>query len=408
MADLTPIILLPNLPKASFCGIDLISFTTSERFRGVKNVPPGWHFLFVSPSSSILERHGVWVYAGGAGSSQALSARSSGTPLIILNWSATDEELVPEHDATKVLWWRANLGSVWREGLTPYRQSVAAAKDEGAEEDELMEEKNHWSSLTDYISTDRLARFTGTTKYAAHNIFTLSSASCSTAEDEEIPGLDDRNIGEEASLSFLSIDLKRTWREGAVGRERTDGAKDRSWALENLPGSLDDVLAETQFTFLMALTLANFSCLLQWRKVVELVLTCKKAVEEQLGFFARFLRLLGIQLEHCDDVEGGGLFEIREEGGRMLKELLRRFRKVVEEVAEGKGEVKEGFEELEGVVKKTFGWELSDDFVKRGKLQLEDGEEVEMVMNGQDEEDEMGEYAPVVVDLGDAQIRTES
>ena len=38
--------------------------------------------------------------------------------------------------------------------------------------------------------------------------------------------------------------------------------------------------------------------------------------------------------------------------------------------------------------------------LKRGMVQLEDGEQVELTMEGADEEDEMGEYAPTVVDLG--------
>ena len=38
--------------------------------------------------------------------------------------------------------------------------------------------------------------------------------------------------------------------------------------------------------------------------------------------------------------------------------------------------------------------------LKRCMLELEDGERVEMDMNDADEEDETGEYAPVVVELG--------
>ena len=34
-------------------------------------------------------------------------------------------------------------------------------------------------------------------------------------------------------------------------------------------------------------------------------------------------------------------------------------------------------------------------------LELEDGEQIEVQISGADEEDETGEYAPVVVDLGE-------
>ena len=55
---------------------------------------------------------------------------------------------------------------------------------------------------------------------------------------------------------------------------------------------------------------------------------------------------------------------------------------------------------LEGFLRSEYGWELSDDFVRRGMLELEDGEQVEMEMDEMEAEDERGEYAPVIVDLG--------
>ncbi|KAJ0271029.1 hypothetical protein COL922a_014686, partial [Colletotrichum nupharicola] len=54
------------------------------------------------------------------------------------------------------------------------------------------------------------------------------------------------------------------------------------------------------------------------------------------------------------------------------------------------------FERLESWVKNEYDWELNRDAVlRKGTLQLEDGEEVEMEMI----EDEEDDYAPVIVDL---------
>ena len=67
---------------------------------------------------------------------------------------------------------------------------------------------------------------------------------------------------------------------------------------------------------------------------------------------------------------------------------------------EGEGDgVKEELKGLEVWLRSEYGWELSDDFVRRGMLELEDGEMVEMDMEEMEGEDERGEYAPVVVDL---------
>jgi len=71
-----------------------------------------------------------------------------------------------------------------------------------------------------------------------------------------------------------------------------------------------------------------------------------------------------------------------------------------EVLGEGEGEgVKEEMEELEKTLKTLYGWEMGDDFVRQGMLDLEDGERVEMDVENTGEGDESGEYAPVVVDL---------
>ncbi|KAL4871894.1 AAR2 protein-domain-containing protein [Aspergillus spectabilis] len=210
-----------------------------------------------------------------------------------------------------------------------------------------------------------------------------------------------------------------TWREGAIGRERTEAARDKSWALGEIiqssrfdPAGGGDaegeaqVLGELQFTFLMGLTIMNYSCLQQWKRLLRLILTCRRAIVDRASFMADVLRLLLLQLQRCDDLEGG-LFdqmgaEEGREGSEFLRKLLKGFRIALYEIledAEGPSPVRVEFERLEGWVKSEYDWELNRDAVlRKGMVQLEDGEEVELEMI-QDEEDD---YAPVVVDLPDS------
>ena len=83
-----------------------------------------------------------------------------------------------------------------------------------------------------------------------------------------------------------------------------------------------------------------------------------------------------------------------------MRELLVKFSRSVKEVVSGgDSAVKSELAILEDWVTSEFGWELQPaSFVRRGMLQLEDGEEVEMEMSDNADE-ETGEYAPVVVDL---------
>jgi len=303
---------------------------------------------------------------------------------------------------------------MWNERLTPYRQSAGGEGmgeggggggrgttiEEGDEAGE--EERGDWAALTAHISPALLSRFTNCSDWR------ITSASCGAQDADHIPGLSSEETGfEERELQFLGIDLKRTWREGAVGRERTEGAVDRSWAVEEVERRWrgeggDVVMGEMELCFLMLVTVANYSCLEEWKRVLGLVLTCKRAVREREGWFAGFVGLLRRQLERSGDVDGG-LFDMSDEGGASLKGLLKGFRRTLGEIfgeGEGEGEdVKMKMEDLEGFLKGEYGWDLSDSFVRRGMLELEDGEQVEMEMEEMEGEDETGDYAPVVVEL---------
>ena len=207
-----------------------------------------------------------------------------------------------------------------------------------------------------------------------------------------------------------------------MGRERTEGAVDRSWALGEIVGRAgtwdgggekepgleewgSEVLGEMEICFLMVLTVGNFSCLEEWKRILGVVFTCKKVVVEREAWFASVVELLRMQLQRCEDVEGG-LFDMSDDGAVWLKALLVDFKRNLEEVFAGGEEeeeeslVGEEMEALEGFLKGEFGWELGDDYLRRGLLLLEDGERVEMEMGELDGVEERGEYAPVVVELG--------
>lgn len=410
-------LLLLELPPSALAGIDLLSFTVTPRFRGVKDLPPGFHFAFAGTTTAFSERHGLWFYTAGN--------KAPEIPLFITKWDQATETLNAETNDAEKLRWPANLGAFWREGLTPYRQSSSSGVDDAAEE--LLD----WPALTSEIKAPLLSRITG----GDSSCWYLTSASSARRDLEDIPGLDDNDKKELQSdcseLNFLTIDFKQTWREGATGRERTEAAQDRSWALENIirsectgedlgevslrfPGTLLgriltflQVIGELQFTFLMILTLNNFSCLEQWRRLLELLLTCKSAVPVHPDLFIRTLSTIRLQLQHCKDAEGG-LIDLADESGSLLKTLLARFRKGLESLPSGSTDVGDVMDELDDLyeyLRGKYGWTFGGDFLRSGVLELEDGEQVTMDSTAFDEEDETGEFAPQIVDLTPEQAR---
>ncbi|KAJ6002437.1 hypothetical protein N7451_004984 [Penicillium sp. IBT 35674x] len=465
----SPTILLPHLPPKTLVGIDLITFTSTAKFHGIRDLPGGWHFLYTGTTESFSLRSGAWFYIGdinaiGYGHNEsalvphkAKNDRNNGPEIYIWKWSADTESLTSlkddsDADCQEAMRHKANLGAIWQSGgLFRYRSRVSksmvanaeAAKDgEPAqlEYDEESEEsgRKDWRRLTDRILPDILTRMIGNPNYDVDGQpkWMVTSASTANRDADHIPGLDPQKVGEdgvpetmgeqEREFGFLPIDLKHTWREGAIGRERTEAAQDRSWALGDLMDRFSrykhpvtgeivsdrelgeaHVLGELQFTFLMVLTMMNYSCLQQWKRLLELVLTSRAAIVDKEGFMSEFVALLLRQLKRCDDVEGG-LFEMDgDDGGAFLRDLLKRFRRFVyQAVEEDKGSlVKKELSKLESWVKEEYDWELTHEaIVKRGMIQLEDGEEVEIDMDDNDEDEETGEYAPMIVDSEQATL----
>lgn len=389
-------LLLRDLPTGSFVGIDLASFTSTPRFLGVQLIPPGLHFVYCSPSDASL-RHGFWFFAA-PGS------------VLAKKWEAQRETLVDSDDV------HVSAGDDTM--LTPYRQRDSP-------------EGGVWRDLSRHISTEVLHRCLGVG-------WTCGTASVSgmdwDREEEELMGLTGGGVSASSpgagdfDLSWSAVDLKKTWPDGTVGRQRTEMAKDRSWALDNLLGLLEDshgsdgesqFLGELELAFVMAVTLGCYSAMEQYRRLLALALTCRTAVlAGRARFFETLMDTLLRELEYVDADFFAGFVAGGDGDDNWLAKLLGRFsvglREDVQEQLEaaaanatkGKG-VETGalevFKQIESLVKRKFDWVLDPrDVVRRGLVQTEDGEMVEVELAGLDEEDETGEFAPVIVnDLGE-------
>lgn len=408
-----------NLPPKTFIGIDLLSFNSSPHFQGISNIPPGLHFLYSGTDASLSIRTGRWLN---------LSAQE--TKQRVLQWNTETEnlDLLDDDDGAD----DATVSSSGNRGLVDYAALADATSDlaekEAREsrsadrlgidqdEDNNEEEDNEdatqspsaaWSSLSRHISPAALSRILSPS-------WTVSSISSAPTDTESIPGLshlEAENVLHQLPLNLLPVDLKQTWSEGDIGRVRTERARDRSWYLSSLidsasPGAKDktvgarQVLGEVQFCFLMVLTLANYSCLEQWKRLLTVFFTSRNALTEVEGYFVQMVKVLAEQMRHVDDLDGG-MFELRDEAGSAwLRSMWAKFRASVEDEFEESEatELKTAVQGLQSFFEGKYGWLNKQNTLRRGMLELEDGERIEVSMDGVDEDEETGEYAPVVVD----------
>lgn len=348
-------------------------------------------------------RTGFWFKAAEAGQHS----------VIITKYDPVPEKLLEEVDmgVDEILRVRANLAQLYGESLTVYRQPAKDGKEGSTRPD-----AEQWETLSEHIDEELLLRCLGT------GLKCSSVSSSKMDRDKEEEKLMELLKGEDvvAEIEWTPVDLKRTWPEGAIGRDRTIMAKDRSWALGDIVGKLGiggkdggkQLLGEIQLAFLMAVTLGCYSAMEQWRRLLGLTLTCKSAVfGEREKFFKSLMEVLTTQMEYVDEAflaqfVGGGEGE-----DSWLAKLLRGFWRglaetIDDDAEQGKGkasarksDIIDQYKEIESLVKKKFDWILdAKDVVRRGMVQTEEGEMVELEMAGLEEDDESGEYAPVIVE----------
>ncbi|KAI5288181.1 hypothetical protein KEM52_001273 [Ascosphaera acerosa] len=477
-----PTILISGLAPKTFIGLDLLSFTSTPNFHGVKDLTDGVHFLYTGTSESFSLRSGEWLYVGDAhasahaGDAQSAQGQAGGQivrtstshshsqrrpDVRLRRWDRETETLRPfraagTEEVQEGLQLRANLGQIAQSGgLLSYRDAMHSGKSgapangarsdgqcggtgsgHGSDGSEGIQSAD-WARLAGHIAPSTLTRILGDPTLDSDGCpsWTLSSGSSALRDAEEVPGLTRSEVaqhleGQDKELHFTPIDLKQTWRAGAVGRERTEAAQDRSWYLGSLIAKLegrdeDDsgaavreqagaltegeraLLGEMQLAFLMTLTLMNYSCMEQWKRILSLLFSCRKALMDRGAFYVEAIAVLILQLRHCDDVEGG-LFEVADEGNNFLRRVLSGFTDIVDglDADADVAEVRASAERLRLAAEELFQWELRKQFtVRRGILHLEDGEEVEMDVGDVEEDEESGEYAPVVVDLDESRFQ---
>ena len=283
------------------------------------------------------------------------------------------------------------------EGLMSYRQRHPGSGSEGTSD-------SAWRSLVGHVTPGVLTRLLGA-GWAAE------TTSSSLHDDESGGKFESSN---EVRIAFTPMNLKVTWPPGALGRERTEMARDRSWALQEVLSRQQELLGEWEVAFVVCLFLGNFAAGEQWQRVVRLALTCRAAVFGGMeGWFVGFIAGLRRMLEVLVGAGDGGGFLGEEVMGEVLK-LLRGFGKMLREEEEEDPKrgrkVREEYLKLARWAEGKMDWVLDTrDVLRKGLVQTEEGDMVEIEDEGLEEEEETGEYAPAVVeDLQLPRSRSES
>lgn len=395
------VVLILNLPDVFMIGYDSISFT-AKHFGGVRDIPPGPHFFWVAHPDGISARCGFWVLC------------SDVNRVHVMQWDTFNETLGLSGLAEARIQ-TENLDS-FHAKLTPYTDPTAVAAtqqgknltDAAAVEHDL----GIWPQLTGNITEEVLNRVTSQYDgdWQIHTADRIQGAVLMAGEIELDKTMSSVMMPNR-HLNFSFTQSSKTYSTDRIGAERTLEATDSTpYILSLMDGptrslSENDLVGEFQFAFIVGMHLGNDSCVQQWwHMLLKLLLKAYLLPVKHPNIAASFLRTLSAQLSYSTNWLETSILDYSDVFSRELRLSLIIYKRRLDELLSSPdasstlANVGAAFARLETVVA-AFDWDIRGQYLRKGKIMMEDGEEVELEMADLEAEDERGEWAPEIVDL---------
>ncbi|OAA78839.1 AAR2 family protein [Akanthomyces lecanii RCEF 1005] len=402
------VVLIIGLPDVFTVGYDALSFT-AKHFGGIRDIPAGPHLFWAAHPGGMATRSGFWIMSEGTNRVHAVKW-DSGSELL---GEAPPDEIPTDVDSfhAKLLSYRDPTARSGAGG----GGSVGDLNETQAAENELI-----WGQMTNCITADLLSRVTGQSGGAAWHISTMDRVRGETLQSGEREMEDHISHIQHTAplpvreLRFALDQHSKTYSAQRFGADRTLEATDATLYLTALLS--DDAAAvteaslvgELQFALLAGVHLGNEACLAQWwHMLLRLILRAYALPRSRPALAAAWLRAVTAQLTYGSAWLDTPLTELSDaRSSRELRLSLIVYKRRLEEEFKVTGTTAEqaavvaAFARLESVVAGPgFGWDIRGEYLRKGKVVMEDGEEVELEMDELQAEDERGEWAPEVVEL---------
>ncbi|KAG6365269.1 hypothetical protein INS49_006878 [Diaporthe citri] len=417
------IFVILDLPPNSTVGCDARAINTgASGFKGIRDIPPGPHFVWVS-EPSVLSRCGYWFVA------------QDGGRVRVKQWDKYNEVLAEPASKFELRDHRDNVASLYPQ-LVSFRHGgdPAAAPAAGAGSDD--ETAQLWHQLTSGISEGLLERVTGRRAAGEWLVATSDTAQGEAGFPQTTTQLYKAVVGpRELEFLFPEGDVDLTAAAGSHHHDHqastaTDADADTNAGppdtsaeilrLVDTPGtgvSDSDVTGELQLTFLTGLHLSNLSCVDQWwHLVLKVVLRAHRLALLRPRLAAALVRTLHAQMVYderyiagADDPkdEGTTILDIVPGNKRKLRRALALYRRRLDELlldlprdraTAEQGAVGKAFGELEAWFWK-FGWDLRTGGGGEEESNGAGGQGGNVGRHDDDDDHDDDDYKPVIVDL---------
>ncbi|CAG8504582.1 3514_t:CDS:2 [Ambispora leptoticha] len=368
-------LLFLNAPPGLEFGIDYNSWQIGPKFLGVKLIPPGLHFVYYSVTDTSTAASGIR-----SGFFRYYEKKEG--CVVIKEWDKIKEDLKEDSELDQ------EQNERIKSDMRQLDQYLGAYP---------LNTYQKWHNLTDHVTPSLVSRI-------LPDQGRLNNISSSTVDEEELQDIRGKEKGnkqqyqqEESvndTIMFTKFDLKRSWRPGAFGPEVTKYSQDKSWLLSELLSKIyrDDykeLLGELQLAFVCLLLGQNYAGFVQWKNLIHLLCGCREVLLTYAdNLFVEFLDILRHQLEECSD----DFFRDVISENNFLAHMLKTFRRNLLDLSSTNrspelGTLKRKFEKIRTFLNRKFKWEMIDSAVR--------------IEVGADDEEEEGEYAPIIIDVSD-------
>ncbi|XP_029115788.1 protein AAR2 homolog [Scleropages formosus] len=289
-------LVLLGVPEGTELGIDYKSWQVGPRFRGLKMIPPGLHFLHYSSRDRLLGG------GGETGPRTGLFVSLQPRELLLAHWDDKEEDLdfSASRDEEQLGRVRAGLRDL-DPFLGPYPYDVM----------------RKWVSLTDRLTMEvagalqplngRVCSFSEVepelqlphTKDRVEHKLPRNDTECQSMREglERLPRMKQR-AGTELRFSHIP---KQTYPPGATPEQITQCSMDFSYALERLlesryPQEALHVLGELQFAFVCFLIGNAYEGFEHWKKLLVLLCRSEAAMHTRRDLYLGLIAVLYHQL----------------------------------------------------------------------------------------------------------------
>jgi A1 cistron-splicing factor AAR2 len=406
------------MPVGAHFGFDTVSFTLGQgnHFEGVKDVPDGPHFFYAGSGSELSTRTGYWIVS-------APKAPDALGNMFVRRWNANNETLqIPDDEREFAV--QAGVSSERMGRLMPY--GALMQKSNGIKQSDhhvsapSTASQISWVQLASFISGGLLSRVTGRSwnkwQISSSDDISLAKPVSGHVKGTSLASLEKGEIGAgDTELAFAFPRTGVTYSTELTGRARTEQARDTSAYVEAMireqctDGDSDEVIGELQFCYLSGILLGNMACQEQWAHSIKLLFKAFRLAMDMPLLIERVIKTIHTQLLYDEECMEGSIFDhdlrLQDELRVLLTVFKSRLNEQMLEVGaelsrEQKGVV-DAFAALETLLGK-WDWDLSGNYLRTGKIQLEDGEIVDADLQDFEDEDERGEFAPVIVHLDES------